>query len=524
MSSDQEREPDLGSHALGMSAGPSTTPLHQNSNPTVLSIDTHQSSQPLHPSHESQSEPGRSSRPRRRLKAVSLLPVAIRRMMKPQKKLAAPPTYLGSLRAIATETYLNILLVFIPIGWALHFHKHDNYPVVFVTNFLAIVPLAKLLGFATEELALRVGQTIGGLLNATFGNAVELIVAIVALTKCELRVVQSSLIGSILSNLLLVLGMCFFAGGTRYSEQGFMASAAQLNSSLLAISVIAVLLPAAFHFATNQQADPDEGMDILRMSHGVAIVLLLIYAGYLFFQLWSHAHMYDEGEHAGFAEASTAYPKGGRTLKGIAMSAIRLKKADEEQPGESAEPKKEEEELEEPKLNVFSALALLVVVTVLVAFTAEYLVDSIDGLTNTGSISKEFVGLILLPIVGNAAEHVTAVTVSVKDKLDLSIGVAVGSSIQIALFVIPLLVVIAWGMGKPLTMLNDPFESVALFLSVLVVNYVVSDGKSNWLEGFILMMLYVIIAVAFWYYPGSNPLADLGSSINLGGCSLEAAG
>ncbi|CAE6497566.1 unnamed protein product, partial [Rhizoctonia solani] len=169
------------------------------------------------------------------------------------------------------------------------------------------------------------------------------------------------------------------------------------------------------------------------------------------------------------------------------------------QPVESSESKKEEEEVEEPKLNIVSSVGLLVAITVLVAFTAEYLVDSIDGLTSGGSISKEFVGLILLPIVGNAAEHVTAVTVSVKDKLDLSIGVAVGSSIQIALFVIPLLVVIAWGMGKPLTLLNDPFESVVLFLSVLVVNYVVSDGKSNWLEGFILMMLYVIIAVAFWY-------------------------
>ncbi|KAF8753463.1 Calcium proton exchanger [Rhizoctonia solani] len=460
MSSEQE-------HIAGESGRPSTStsPFHQNSVPTVASASTHPES--LRPLNPSQPDLRQRTAPRPSLKAVGLVAVAIRRMMTPQKKLGKEPTYLSSLRAIVTETYLSILLIFIPIRWALHFHKRDSYVAVFITNFLAIIPLAKLLGFATEELALRVGQTIGGLLNATFGNAVELIVAIVALTQCQLRVVQSSLIGSILSNLLLV-----FAGGTRYSEQGFMAGAAQLNSSLLAIS----------------QADPDEGLDILRMSHGVAVVLLLIYAGYLFFQLWSHAHLYDEGEHAGFAEPSTAYPNTGRSLKGLARSAIRRKKADEEQPAEPSE---------------------------LVAFTAEYLVDSIDGVTEGGAISKEFVGLILLPIVGNAAEHVTAVTVSVKDKLDLSIGVAVGSSIQIALFVIPLLV---------LTLLNDPFESVVLFLSVLVVNYVVSDGKSNWLEGFILMMLYVIIAVSFWYYPGSNPLADLGSSINLGGCSLEAAG
>jgi len=475
---------------------------------------TTDSTQALDPGLDS--NPPSPKKPPPTLKAVSLLPIAVRRMMTPKRKLAREPTYKSSLWAIVTETWLSVLLVFIPIGWALHFTV-DNDVAVFVTTFLAIIPLAKLLGFATEELALRVGQTIGGLLNATFGNAVELIVAIVALLKCELRVVQSSLIGSILSNLLLVLGMCFFAGGTRYSEQGFMAGAAQLNSSLLTISVIAVLLPAAFHFAVNTNTDPDEGNDILRMSHGVAIILLIIYGGYLFFQLWSHAHLYDEGEHSGEAMVSTAYPQNGKSLKGIAMGAIGRKPPTD---AEASVPRvAEEEEVEEPKLNIVSAILLLVVITVLVAFTAEYLVDSIDGLTATGAISKEFVGLILLPIVGNAAEHVTAVTVSVKDKLDLSIGVAVGSSIQIALFVIPLLVIIAWGLDKPLTLLNDPFESVVLFLSVLVVNYVVSDGKSNWLEGFILMMLYVLVAVSFWYYPGSDPLEALGSSIPRGACA-----
>ncbi|QRV75506.1 Sodium/calcium exchanger protein [Ceratobasidium sp. AG-Ba] len=463
-----------------------------------------ESESPLYPKQQQNKGPS--------FKAVGFLPIAISRMMKPQKKIGKSPTYMSSLRAIVFASWLNVLLVFIPIGWALHYTMPHNYVAVFITTFIAIIPLAKLLGFATEELALRVGQTIGGLLNATFGNAVELIVAIVALIKCEIRVVQSSLIGSILSNLLLVLGMCFFAGGTRYSEQGFMASAAQLNSSLLTISVIAVLLPAAFHFAVDTNTDPDEGYDILHMSHGVAIVLLLIYACYLFFQLWSHAHLYDEGEHAGEAAASTAYPMGGRTLKGIAMSAIGKKRPTDAESQPEPHNLEAEEEVEEPQLNVVSAVGLLVLVTVLVAFTAEFLVDSIDGLTETGGISKEFVGLILLPIVGNAAEHVTAVTVSVKDKLDLSIGVAVGSSIQIALFVIPLLVIIAWGLDKPLTMLNDPFESVVLFLSVLVVNYVVSDGKSNWLEGMILMMLYVIVAVSFWYYPGSDPLAALGSA------------
>jgi len=161
-------------------------------------------------------------------------------------------------------------------------------------------------------------------------------------------------------------------------------------------------------------------------------------------------------------------------------------------------------------MSVPMTIGLLVTVTVLVAVTAEFLVDSINGVTDGSSgLSKEWVGLILLPIVGNAAEHVTAVTVSFKDKLTLSIGVAVGSSIQIALFVIPFIVVLAWILGKPLLLLFDPFESVTLFLTIITVNYVVQDGKSNWLEGMILMCLYAIIAVSFWFYPGSGLTSSL---------------
>jgi len=362
------------------------------------------------------------------------------------------------------------------------------------------------LAFATEELSLRVGQTLAGLINATLGNAVELIVAIIALVKCELGIVQSSLVGSMLSNLLLVLGMCFFAGGLKYSEQGFGASTTQLNSSLLTISVIAVLLPAAFQFTPNSLTDTEKSHDILSVSHGVALILLIIYAGYLWFQLYSHPGLYkDEG---GDTTKSTVYsPRTRHFLPRIHK--------DEERAGPSAAPTSTEvteggetpqDELETPQMTLWTTIFLLVIITVLVAVTAEWLVDSINGLTESGHISKEFVGVILLPIVGNAAEHVTAVTVSVKDKLNLSIGVAVGSSIQIALFVIPLIVTLGWILNKPLTLLFDPYESIALFLSVLTVNYVVQDAKSNWLEGFILMGLYLILAVTFWYYPGSGNL------------------
>ncbi|KAF8591111.1 calcium/proton exchanger [Ramaria rubella] len=420
-------------------------------------------------------------------------------LLTPQRKLGKTPTVLQSLKATILASWLNVLLVFIPISWAMHFAEQSDI-IIFVFSFLAIIPLAKLLGFATEELSLRVGQTIGGLLNATLGNAVELIVAIIALIQCKLSIVQSSLVGSILSNILLVLGMCFFAGGTRFSEQGFLASAANLNSSLLTLSVIAVLLPAAFVMAVNQTniSTSQEGQDILKMSHGVAVILLFIYGAYLVFQLWSHAHLYDEGApETGFH--STQYP----------ARESKTHRANGHADDPEANKEMEDEDIEQPQMSVAASIVLLAIVTVLVAVTAEWLVDSIDGVTQGGSISQQWVGLILLPIVGNAAEHVTAVTVSYKDKLTLSLGVAVGSSIQIALFVIPFITILAWIMGKPLTLLFDPFQSVVLFLAVLTVNYCVQDGKSNWLEGMILMCLYVIIAVSFWFYPGVDTAATL---------------
>jgi len=444
-------------------------------------------------------------------------------MFTPEKKIGPAPGIFKSIYAILSNSWLNLLLVFIPVSWALHF-SHQSDTLIFVFSFLAIIPLAKLLAFATDELSMRVGQTLAGLLNATLGNAVELIVAIIALTQCQLHIVQSSLVGSILSNLLLVLGMCFFAGGMRFSEQGFGMSATQLNASLLTISVIAVLLPAAFHLSLgNGNSDISstvEGDDILKVSHGVALILLFIYGSYLVFQLFSHKALYEDTSDD--VQKSTQYAPH-RTWKQVKDDRAEKKAkkrgtwVEPEIPVETqtdieANSAEAAEEAEVPKMSVGMTVCLLVFVTVFVAITAEWLVDSIDGLVQNGSISKEFVGIILLPIVGNAAEHVTAVTVSVKDKLTLSLGVAVGSSIQIALFVIPFIVTLGWILGKPLTLLFDPLESVVLFLSVLTVNYCVQDGKSNWLEGMILMCLYLILGVTFWFYPGSDPASLLGQT------------
>jgi Ca2+:H+ antiporter len=348
-------------------------------------------------------------------------------------------------------------------------------------SFLAIVPLTQLLGFATEELSLRVGQTVAGLLNATLGNAVELIVAIIALVKCELRVVQSSLIGSILSNLLLVLGMCFFAGGTRFSEQGFSLGAAHINSSLLTLSSVAILLPALLYFTVIVQVESGSsaldvaskraGADILKISHGAAVLLLTTYGCYLIFQLLSHPYVYDDSNNP---EVAHSLKYGERRMSSSTLSAPSpgvevtpcLARATPIGPDslEEGSIARYDEEVEKPNINLFACILLLAGVTAFVAITSEYLVDSIDGMSTKAHINKEFIGLILLPIVGNAAEHATAVTVSVKDKLTLSIGVAVGSSIQIALFVIPFIVTLGWIIGKPMTLFFDPFESAALFL------------------------------------------------------------
>ncbi|KAI6024661.1 calcium proton exchanger [Pisolithus microcarpus] len=475
--------------------------------------------------------PTTQSRPTNRVASGQTLRRHITMLLQPEKKLSSPPSSWKSLRAIILASWLNVLLVCIPISWALNFALPDQHTLIFVFSFLAIIPLAKLLAFATDELSMRVGQTLAGLMNATLGNAVELIVSIIALVKCELQIVQSSLVGSILSNLLLVLGMCFFAGGLRFSEQGFGHVAAQLNSSLLTISVIAVLLPGAFHMAlqgSTSLSESDVDDRILRTSHGVAIILLFIYCSYLLFQLFSHKNLYSD--HA--MEASKKYTGGNpfklnhrlrhkrRAANSVGLTdlpmvssprqeAIHIDDGDECSLPHDAHDDVEggsHEEEETPQMTVPVSIGLLVAVTVLVAVTAEFLVDSINGLTSGGAISTEFVGVILLPIVGNAAEHVTAVTVSVKDKLTLSLGVAVGSSIQIALFVIPFTVTLGWILGKPLTLMFDPLESIVMFLAVLTVNYVVQDGKSNWLEGMLLMTLYLILCVTFWYYPGTPPI------------------
>ena len=304
------------------------------------------------------------------------------------------------------------------------------------------------------------------------------------------------------------MGMCFFCGGLNRREQFFNTTVAQTAASLLALAVASVIVPTVFDMAAGTN-----NKKVAQLSRGVSIILLFVYGGYLLFQLKTHSAIFAE-ESQKVAGKPFNF-RGGKDLKEGAIAQGLVGPAG--MVGGHAVPshgnnesirnhldtaphlEDEEEEGEEPQLHFIVAVATLVISTVIIAFCAEYMVDGISAITDGDKVSKEFVGLILLPIVGNAAEHATAVTVAIKDKMDLAIGVAVGSSMQVALFVIPLLVIIGWGMGiEEMSLSFDTFQVAVLFVSVLLVNYLIADGKSHWLEGMLLICLYLIVAVCAW--------------------------
>ncbi|PSR80232.1 Sodium/calcium exchanger protein-domain-containing protein [Coniella lustricola] len=634
---------------------------------------------------------------------------------------------------VLTSSWINVLLVFVPVGIAAHFVPLSQ-SIIFAMNAIAIIPLAGLLAHATESVSKRLGDTVGALMNVTFGNAVELIIFIIALVKNEIRIVQASLLGSILSNLLLILGMCFVLGGLRFREQIYNSTVTQMSACLLSLSVISLLLPTAFHASFSD--DDTANTQVLKVSRGTSVILLLVYFLYLVFQLNSHAYMYestpqhvidaesvpgpaahyfesssssesdtssDESDSSGHsistarrikrairkgkksrkqsvvstdaekptnlqaptsatsdaeapqldpiarttsepAASSSSDPGNSSRLTTEAVEALaaggeqekKKKKNDEERrhrqhhhhhrkhaetngagdidesantkrvdfalaPDLEAQPtvtrpkpfslrtlrpnltmnfpqsvfssnaaasqglpgagpqghqqqpprplrrtqslpshnqqhhsyrenpgslppivpivvnsqslaQSAEEDDDEPEISRTSAVLLLLGSTALVALCAEFMVDAIDGIIGNGGsgVSETFVGLILLPIVGNAAEHVTAVTVAMKNKMDLAIGVAIGSSIQIALFVTPLVVILGWIMNKDMTLYFTLFETISMFVSAFIVNFLVLDGRSNYLEGSLLCASYVIIAVAAFFYPDSTDASVLG--------------
>ncbi|KAF9497450.1 calcium/proton exchanger [Pleurotus eryngii] len=375
-------------------------------------------------------------------------------------KAEGEPSWTHSFIWFLFDSWFNVLLVFVPLSIISH-HLGWDAGLRFLFSFIAIIPLAKLLGDATEQVSAKLGQTLAGLLNASFGNAVEIIVGVAALLQDELRIVQTSMLGSILSNILLVLGCSFLAAGLNFSESSFQATAAQTSASLMTLACITLVIPAAFHSTRENGADNDMH-ELLVISRGTSIILLGIYVAYLYFQLKSHSDLF------------TAVPQCDSNGDVI------------------------EEEVEEPHMSTIAAGIALMGVTVVTAFCADYLVASIEETAERYHIPKIFIGVILLPLVGNAAEHVTAVWMANKGKMEIAITIAVGSSIQIAVFVVPLLVIVGWITGHDLSLFFANFETITLFASVLLVNLLLQDGKSNYMEGLMLVGLYIVIALAFW--------------------------
>jgi Ca2+:H+ antiporter len=363
------------------------------------------------------------------------------------------------------KNILSVLLLFIPVSIAGHFLDWSE-PVIFITAALAIIPLAAWMGTATEEIAVVMGPALGGLLNATFGNATELIIALVALNAGLIDVVKASLTGSIIGNLLLVMGFSMLLGGLKYKEQTFQPVVARVNASSLNLAVIALLLPTAMEY-TSSGIDRDT---LQKLSIAVSIVLIGVYALTLIFSMKTHTYLYDDD----------------------GLAAL--------DPQELAECNLAGDE-EQGKVNLPLWISVLLGCTLLVAVESEFLVSTLEVATKQLGLTALFTGVILVPIIGNAAEHATAVTVAMKDKMDLSVSVALGSSLQIALFVAPVLVLAGYIMGQPMDLNFNPFELVAVMVSVLIANSISSDGRSNWLEGSLLLAAYLVLGFAFYFHP-----------------------
>jgi Ca2+:H+ antiporter len=346
---------------------------------------------------------------------------------------------------------MNWMLLLIPISIGLEYAEADPL-YIFAASAGGIIPLAGWMGRSTEWISEHLGPGIGGLLNATFGNAAELIIAVMALRAGLYDVVKASITGSIIGNILLVLGLAIVAGGAKYRELVFNRTAASLSSTLLALSAIALIVPALFHrLAQGAGRAPAERT----LSLEIAVILAVTYVLSLIFSLRTHKHLY-------------------------------------------VGPEDSEDALGMHHVPLWRATAILVVATVFVAILSEMLVGTVEHAAQRLGMSDVFVGVFLLAIIGNAAEHSTAVLMAMKNKMDLSINIAVGSSLQVALLVAPVLVFISYAFGRPMDLVFTTFEIVAVALSAGIVNLIALDGESNWMEGVLLLAVYGILGLAFY--------------------------
>jgi len=353
---------------------------------------------------------------------------------------------------------LDFLLLGIPVAYVLHW-QHTSGLWIFIAACVAIIPLAGLMGRATESLADAMGPSIGGLLNATFGNAAELIIAIYALRKGETDLVKASITGSILGNILLVLGAAIVAGGCFHRRQTFNRTSASLGATLLALASIGLIIPTIYFQLTRHIEDEERRNTLNFLSEEIAVILAVIYVLSLLFTLLTHRQLIASPE----AERDT--------------------------------------HAEGPEWSKLTALVVLLLATVGVALMSEMLVEHVTDASKSLGMNDVFIGVIVVAVIGNAAEHSTAILVAVKDQMDLAVTIAIGSSLQVALFVAPVLVFAGQLMGQPLDLHFSLMEVIAVVMAVGIMSMVSQDGETHWMEGAMLLAVYVMLALAFYHLP-----------------------
>jgi Ca2+:H+ antiporter len=365
---------------------------------------------------------------------------------------------------------LDWLLIFVPIAITMRFiPAFENQTVLFIVSCLAIIPLAGWMGKATEHLSEHLGQGIGGLLNATFGNAAELIIALFALSKGLDGVVKASITGSIIGNLLLVLGVSIIAGGSKFKEQFFNRTAASTAATALTLASIALLIPTVFHEVADNVSVAQGGWTPAKeqsLSLAIAVVLFVTYLFTLYFSLVTHKDLFV-----------------GEALQG------------------SSQEVGHEEEESGDHWSKGKSIGVLLVATAFVALISEFLVGAVEAARGALGFTEVFVGVIVVAIIGNAAEHSSAILMAMRNKMDLTLSIALGSSLQIALFVAPVLVFASYFIGKPMNLEFTIPEVVAVIASVLIAQQIAADGESNWIEGLQLLSLYTILGILFYFLP-----------------------
>ncbi|XP_047180884.1 vacuolar cation/proton exchanger 3 [Vigna umbellata] len=365
---------------------------------------------------------------------------------------------LFNLQEVILGTKLSILIPAIPAAIVAEYCGFGR-PWVFLLSLLGLTPLAERVSFITEQVAFYTGPTVGGLLNATCGNVTELIIAIFALSSNKIAVVKYSLLGSILSNLLLVLGTSLLCGGIANLrvEQKYDRRQGDVNSLMLLLALLCYLLPMLFKYSAASAAltvDPS-----LHLSRASSIVMLIAYVVYIIFQLWTHRQLFEAEDE------------------------------DEDDSNGSDE---------QAVIGLWSGIAWLIGMTVFIALLSEYVVDTIEDASDSWGLSVSFLSIILLPIVGNAAEHAGAVIFAFKNKLDISLGVALGSATQIAMFVVPLCVIVAWTMGVKMDLNFNILETGSVALAIIVTSFTLQDGTSHYLKGLVLLLCYIVIGACFF--------------------------